>query len=341
MDTRVAGSDGGCIQEHLARRGLARGRSVAFLELNAAHPRTALATLDDGSTLFIKHASTQDERDDIHREAEALRALSNAAVPALIDEDEARGILVVEALLRHRSLSGRRQLPAIHTLRLAAAALATLHGCALPPGAGRAAPSIVTVDSLTPRDLADHPAGYRELARRIFAHEGLAAGLRGLAASASSSHWVHGDAKLDNVLVGARVGRRVTATWIDLELAGAGDPAMDLGFLLGDVVHHWLAGIPTEPSEPLASSLTRARWPFAELRRRAHALLEGYGRKGKADATTSPRRVVAFAGAFLVGRALANVLVHGALTPFALVCLHVARSLVVEPGATRALVGDA
>jgi aminoglycoside phosphotransferase (APT) family kinase protein len=70
---------------------------------------------------------------------------------------------------------------------------------------------------------------------------------------------VHGDFKLDNVLLDAEAPDRVAAVF-DWEMSALGDPLVDLGMLLA----YWVPSAPPEHRDALTTVTDRPGWPTRE-----------------------------------------------------------------------------
>lgn len=163
-------------------------------------------------------------------------------------------------------------------------ALATLHlapaaSAAEPPMAGR--PWVLDPDRL-PRSMRQAPAGSARayVLRTLLSDRGLLRTAARLADRWTADHWTHGDLTADRVLVQHRPDLRVR--FVDLQVAGLGDPAWDLAGAL-DTVDELTAG-PRTPWRTASGSCLR------------DYLLQGYRRTGGtavADTGARALRIVA------------------------------------------------
>jgi tRNA A-37 threonylcarbamoyl transferase component Bud32 len=132
--------------------------------------------------------------------------------------------------------------------------------------------------------------------------------------TAPRSCLIHGDAKALNVLL----PRRGAGVWIDWELAQHGDPAQDLGCLLGDFTRCHVA--PESPSE---------RIDAATLRAATKAVLDGYSRERRLDAAER-HRVQLWIGASLLIYAHVLVMADGVASGWSNALLARACELLAE-----------
>jgi aminoglycoside phosphotransferase (APT) family kinase protein len=153
-------------------------------------------------------------------------------------------------------------------------ALALLHGAAPPTWLPPAPSAIPRPWALRPRDLASLPVAGLEIVARLQAAEGMTEALDDLASTAPPSAFVHGDAKLDNVMWGPGGELRL----VDWELGGVGDPRWDLGSAIGDYLARWLASARIERTRPLRSWLATATTSRSSAATAARAVVAGYER---------------------------------------------------------------
>lgn len=86
---------------------------------------------------------------------------------------------------------------------------------------------------------------------------------------------VHGDFKLDNLMLDARDPSRLVAVF-DWEMAALGDPLVDLGILLA----YWVPNAPPEQHDALTTVTTRPGWITPE------EIVERYARRNGCDVST-------------------------------------------------------
>jgi len=247
-----------------------------------------------GGAQFVKVATDADAADDLRREAEVLRLLerrlpaASLRAPRLVGWSEGEGALRLEAIAGEDL--GRRTRDA-GLLDVAAsaelgAALGELHregrdaaGELGTPGSGP-----VGVHRPTPGDMSGFSGGALELLIALQRSAPLCAHLNRLCVPLEPQTLIHGDVRLENVLVGGSSGLRL----VDWEFAGAGEGAWDVALAMGSALGAWLSSIPQIPAVPPERLLGEAALPLAGVRPGLAALWLAY-----ADATrgaTSLRR---------------------------------------------------
>jgi hypothetical protein len=209
-------------------------------------------------------------------------------------------------------------------------ALADLHslpplGHALPP------PWVTGLHRPSPRRLARASAGLVALTRTVGGDPVLAAALDALAGGWSASAPVHGDVRGANV-----VGTADGCVLLDWEAFGDGDPAMDVGWAVGERLAAWTGSMRRGRAGGPALGAAAAAAP--PDRAGIVALWDAYrGDGGAAD----PAEVVRWAGARLVQAAAEES--QGSLAPAPTVTAHLAaaRAAFLRPGAVAADLGMA
>lgn len=262
---------------YLARRGLLepadclldppavetrRGRNLVFLTRRAR------------GSLFVKQAVDRETRRGVDAELAIRDHLAatggRVPVPRLLDRDLDRSVLVLEALSDHRPLSRVNDVPRV-AWRALGAALRELHRLPAPGGRGRP-PPIISVDRPGPGFLRHAGPDRIRLVRRIQRSPSWRRGLSALRSGWRVRSAVHGDLRLDNVLLDGGGDLRL----VDWELSGPGDPAADLGWVVGDLLARGIARgeDPVDSAGPATREVWRA-WtrglPDVEASERSHA----------------------------------------------------------------------
>jgi hypothetical protein len=212
--------------------------------------------------------------------------------------------------------------------------LARLHAAPAPVSLPNATPPLAELLTLDVDDLAHAVGETPALVAELQHAPGLEAALRGLGAVAPSGRrLVHGDLKLDNVMAGPGPGQLRLVDW---ELAGAGDPAWDLGSALGDLMFRWLSTVRPAPGTSLATWLRDTGIALDRARDGAAALLGGYA----AQAHPLPDRltVARYVGVFLLHRALAFVERHGRFAGQGRLFARIGAQLLICPQAGGVLI---
>lgn len=150
--------------------------------------------------------------------------------------------------------------------------------------------------------------------------------------------FIHGDAKLDNVLV--RMTRRPRIWLIDWAFAGEGDPAWDIGSVIRSCLLLWIFGIAFRRGEPLREAAARSVFPLELVRSFTAAFLSSYldarSLSGKASSVFI-RRACIHAGAAMIQSALADARARERLTLRQLAMLQMSIDLIERP---ESAVGD-
>jgi hypothetical protein len=124
-----------------------------------------------------------------------------------------------------------------------------------------------------PASRATMSLGALELIRRVQEEEGVVAALDAIAGGWRVSCVIHGDVKLDNILV-KEEGEKTEVYFVDWELVQIGDPAWDVGSAFRDFIFFWVISMPGGmPVEEMAEA---ARFPLDRLQPAIAALWRGY-----------------------------------------------------------------
>jgi len=320
-----------------------RIRTVALKSLRGS---AALIGLENGTQLFVKRcasgsASAEFGALGFANDNVALHPY-RAVMPPFVHYDNRTRVLVTRGLAQHVSIEEQCNgfLPDVDVLRATASRLAGCHGASQSIAVDnrdvdRHMTSPVPVyDRVTPAQVA------RAVGRDYFAFlrsvQTANDALTDLRASWNADAFVHGDFKADNILVSTRDADAIPDSdirFVDWELSGRGDRRWDVGSFVGQLVFYWVDSIPpTEAVDP-------ARWPlvssiqFDDLRRAVTVWLRSYNDAfGTYRSDTGWwRRVMQYAGVFLLHRALATMEFTGALTPLTYCCVHVGKTMVMQP----------
>jgi aminoglycoside phosphotransferase (APT) family kinase protein len=250
---------------------------------------------------FVKQALDGETRRCQRREAAMLRFLESTGdgfvpVPRLIDEDPVRAVLVLEGFPRHLPMSAAGFPSAIPSAMWEGlgAALRALHRQSPPPLPAEC-PWIASLDRPVPSFLRVAGEGRLRLVARIQASPLWRIGLAALRSRWRPTAATHGDLRIDNVLVDP-THDRPDLRLVDWELGGPGDPAADLGWIVGDLLATAIdAAEDLDSVIPAASTLWReysggrarstrerlledlARWAAARLLLLAYERLGGSG----------------------------------------------------------------
>jgi aminoglycoside phosphotransferase (APT) family kinase protein len=143
---------------------------------------------------------------------------------------------------------------------------------------------------------------------------------------------IHGDAKLDNVIV--KMSGRCHAWLVDWAFAGEGDPAWDVGSTLQSALVLWLYGVDVRREHSIDESVSQAAFPVALVQSFAGALLESYR---AARELTQARwrlmlpRVIRYSGVALMQSALGDARSQQTYSPRQIVALQMGKELIAAP----------
>ena len=151
---------------------------------------------------------------------------------------------------------------------------------------------------------------------------------------------VHNDLKLNNILLDLQWQQPESQLikLIDWERVGWGDPAFDLGCLLGSYLEIWLDGMAISNSLSINESLQLATTPLELLQPSLAALMEVY-LSGFPEITIARpdylNRVIQFTGLSLIQRIKITIDGHRVFGNRGILMLQVAKQLLCAPQAAR------
>ncbi|HEX8052160.1 MAG TPA: aminoglycoside phosphotransferase family protein [Thermoleophilaceae bacterium] len=184
-----------------------------------------------------------------------------------------------------RRLYGARP-PNARLLRGMGRVLGGLHGCGAPPArTRRGLPWILGIADPAPVGILAQGVKLQRLVADLQARADVARALDRLAAAPGPRVPCHNDVKWENWLVAERGPLASRLRLIDLEHAGPGPAAWDVGSVLANLCELWV------------DAVVERALGFREVRQLAAALAAGYAEAG---GTASSARCVAFAGARLL-----------------------------------------
>lgn len=156
-------------------------------------------------------------------------------------------------------------------------------------------------EPLRPDDLMTSTPGQLQVVRTVQADSAVTARLTDLT-DARQTSLIHGDARLDNILVDSTSDVR----FVDFELSRVGDPLFDLGSLLGSMIEYLVIDSPPETDEKMSHYIPDVA---GRLHDRARAVIAGYRATVRALRGETPdpedflSRTAAFVGVHLLHRA--------------------------------------
>ncbi|MDR3529839.1 MAG: phosphotransferase [Rhodopila sp.] len=308
-------------------------------------------TLTPGRGYFIKTGADQQRRRTLRNEARTYRFLRRALEPAqaqsllvgLRTYDEDASVLVLDYVdgptlhdLRRRS--GRFQLRRLARL---GSDLGRLHRRLLGlgqfhEGCGVVAPFAFELEHPKRAFIDTCSAANHELIRIVQASPGIRAGLQVLTGSwpaslAAAPCLIHGDIRFENVCV--ETGK-ATLRIVDWELAARGDPLLDAGAVLAELISLWLMSVPLPTGAEPADCLPFASIPLADVQRAGRAFWKAYAaarRLTEDDRETGLRVAMMHAAARLIQLAFEHLQGESRLTMHAVSHLQLSENLFARP----------
>lgn len=217
---------------------------------------------------------------------------------------------------------------AIVCLASLAPSLATLHSQRVPlaPAAKAELPSL---DPIPVEVWHQTSAAAQELTRVVQASPLLGQTLTKVAEMSTPMGLIHGDLKIDNVLV------RPDGTFllVDWECGGTGAISMDLGAVLGSMICIWVDNMAIDDETELPDWIENGIVPFDCLKRSASRFLATYGdaMNGLEMPVPTLSEINAHVVAWLTARSWADSLQATALLPQLYLRVAVALGLLVNP----------
>ncbi len=344
------------VAAYLLQRRLVSRRSVVAGHLRIADAssrnRNFRVTGSPGSqeSYLLKQALTDDGAQTLANEFALYRRLARPDspmarhVPRVYGFHRAAGVLTIEWI------AGGLDLYRVHAARtrastvLAAAlgrALAALHAVAPDEEQLRCDPPWVLSLHRPPLDALRYlSAASIELIASIQRDEPFAAALDDLRAGWRVEALVHRDVKLANcIAVPAPQQARLTrVALVDWEMAGWGDPALDVGSAIGELLGFGLATIPDglDPRDRRGAEQAQRPWPA--VRPALASLWRAYARARGLSGRPAEQllaRSVRYAAARLVQSGYEDTQEAGCLTARIGSALRLARGLLLEPDALR------
>ncbi len=322
---------------HLLRRGLLPSDSIVDGELTIKDRSRRNQNFEVVSSLgpayFVKQARTESMA-TLRHEADVYRFLAGGDLarhlPSVSHFDRRRGLLVLRLLSGARSISDiieRKRRLGVGTAAMLGRAVAAIHRSAVHsfPGDVRS-PWILTLSA--PRaDLLRTISGANvQLIRIVQESRSTCRVLNQLRDGWRSSSLIHHDLRLGNCLVAGG-----TLKIVDWELAGAGDPAWDVGCVLADFVSLWIFSMPIGSTLPTSRVTAAARLPLERLQMPMAAFWNSYeaaSNRGPGDFLVQAAR---FAGARLIQVAYERMQASARLTTHAVALLQLGANTLARP----------
>jgi aminoglycoside phosphotransferase (APT) family kinase protein len=297
----------------------------------------------DGRRVFAKLATDRDETEELRREAGVYALLARRfgayarLAPACLGWSQADGALYLEAV-DGEDLAVRTAEAGVMDAAVAAAfgeALAALHAVGRDaadewPGDARSAP--VGLHRPTSTEMHEYSAGALQVVVALQRSAPLCAHLDRLCVRPEPDTLIHGDARLENVIVGESSGLYL----VDWEFAGAGEALWDPAFFVASCLGAWISSIPSVPGVPPECLLAEAELPINVIRPALAAFWSSYRRRSSVDCGPALRRCVELAAVRLVQLGVEAAARAEELRAVSVVHLQVAHNMLERPDAAAA-----
>ena len=284
----------------------------------------------------------------------AAEGLSNHFCPNIIDRDPERSVIISQFLKDYQNLKFiYAKNPYECSLAIPAAigkVIATIHQSTwnrmdyrdflIQEFGGELQTSFIKIGRLTPEIFADTPADGIKFHILYQRYESLEQAIDNLISRSRSSCLIHGDFKLNNILLdpAASVVRP-----IDWERGTWGDPALDLGSLIASYLLLWLNSLVVQRTMKIEETLQLATIPLDAIRPSISAFISGYIRQFPEIIDLDPdfaAKIIQFAGVSLIIQVLANIQYQKVFTNSGIAILQVAKSLLCRPIESMSIVCD-
>ena len=298
---RAAASERDVFDYLLARR-LVDARSIVDGELvivDVSRRNRNFAVLrTDGPCFLLKLGVEPDKAATLAREAAVYRWLASRPagnrlaryLPRYVVFDADAHVLVLEWIRGAENLREYHARSGPYRLLVAAEVgrgLAMFHGLGSrpPPGSSSGAPDqqrpwILSIDRPPHRLARDLSLANLQLIRMIQACPDFARLLARLGEDWRATTLTHGDVRWDNCVVFSAPGssRLTRLSFVDWELATAGDPRWDVGCVFAEYLSWWVASIPILGVAPSDRFLHLARHPLERMQPPIRAFWDSYVR---------------------------------------------------------------
>lgn len=330
----------------LEANGLVQYGDARVLWLRRQRHDTALVTDGQGQSWFLKRRGLQLVSGDLSLKAETLLYRSVAGgelpvefaayLPRLLVEGEGGDLLIYEGLSGHHDLR-----TAFHENRdgqaIAAAseqigkALALLH---VPQGPHRLVDfpavenPIQTFGNLTPEVIGHAPGAYIELVRLLQANPLLNFKLRELRDGWRGATLIHGDMKVDNIMVPTSDELDAKPLITDWETAGIGDPSWDCGSYIGSLCYTGLEALESRAVREFPQSAFKPILTASQTFWRAYESIRA--QCFDFNATAEGSRAFQWAGYWLIQRVIMMLPLRQSLSAVDVSALYLASQLVLD-----------
>ena len=176
---------------------------------------------------------------------------------------------------------------------------------------------LLTHGHVTPAQLVNRPSAFAELLRLLQRAPSLNRRLRALRQAWSPVRLVHGDFKVDNILILEGDRRAAGFRVVDWEAFGIGDPDWDCAALIGSLYYLWVVHCfsSDEPGQLSERDVTR----------HVAAFLAGY--EERAGTALDQTRILAWAGYWITHKVIGRLMPSSPLSAHDLAAMHLAEQL--------------
>jgi hypothetical protein len=318
-------------------------RGVVLQDLSRRNRNFSLE-VREGAAYFLKQSDSRQSRKTIAREAACYRLLwmyaadfASKHMPALLWFDSSEDLLVLEFLDAVEPLGVVNVRDSAQMVRCAAElgrALACLHTCRVdwPPDLEVPLPWVLGVCRPSTMLLAELSSTAMLALKIVQQIPDLVECFARLSRSCALSTPLHGDIRWENCVVrtaGSDVGHLYLLDW---ELAGLGDPCLDVGTVFAEYLRSWVRSLPVMPSLSLAQSLGLATCPLPTIQQAISAFWKSYCQNSSAlRDDTGLVRCIEWSAARLVQAAIESAQASAQLSGTDIYTLQLAANILKGP----------
>jgi Predicted choline kinase involved in LPS biosynthesis len=312
-------------------------------DVSSRHRNFRVEIPGGGGGVQLKQGNSPDTQLTVAREARVYQELKTLdarftdLIPKVHDYDAERGILITELISDAEDLRAQQIRTGTFRADIGASigeALALLHGCAPPDveaGVSCPLPPFLGIYQPTLEIFRNASVANLQLIRIVQASTELRAHLSRVKANLRREALLHNDIRWDNFLI-TEQGLKL----VDWEAAAYGDPAWDLGSVLGQYLSSWVFSIPVTGSEAVANYAQLARLPLAALKAACNACWTAYfvtRQMASAPAAQFLLRAVSMAAVRLLQSAYESSQFSVQLTSCEILHVQLATNILARPAA--------
>ncbi len=284
----------------------------------------------------------------------ASEGINNYFCPKIVDRDPERSVIISQFLKDHQNLeflyAGDRDRWSLAIPTAIGKVIATIHQLTwervdyrdflIQELGGELLTSFIKIDRLTPEIFAHTPTDGIKFYTMYQRYESLEKAIDNLLSRTRSSCLIHGDLKLNNILLDPATS---SVRPIDWERGTWGDPALDLGSTIASYLLLWLNSLVVQRTMKIEETLQLAVIPLAAIRPSISALISGYIQQFPEiieldlDFAT---KTIQFVGVSLIIQVLANIQHQKVFSNSGIATLQVAKSLLCRPHESMSVVCD-